>query len=296
MNFYLEIDTIKPSDKTYYFRDGCLSGLSYLTRFGHRIAIDRNKLSDQQLALLQQEQIDVSEKTDLKNYATISLVEEDRPMLFIQDLNITAENWIALADKVVFPERKTDITRNTSETYIQLSVNLDGKGDADISTGLNFFDHMLDQIAKHGLVDLNIACEGDLEVDEHHTIEDVAISLGTAIKQALGNKTGITRYGFVLPMDEAQARVALDFSGRPFLKFEADLQREYVGDFPTEMLEHFFYSLAINMGATLHISIEGENEHHKIEAAFKGFARALREAVKREERTINVLPSSKGIL
>mgnify|MGYP005845171325 CR=1 FL=1 len=296
MNFYLEIETTQPVEKSHFFREGFLAGLSYLTRFGHKVAVDVEQLSDQQRALLNQEHIDVSEPNNLENTHTISLDHEANAYLVIDKLNIEASNWIELANRVIFPERKVELSRNTSETSIELSLNLDGKGESDIQTGLHFFDHMLDQIAKHGLIDLAITCDGDLEVDEHHTIEDVAITLGTAIKQALGDKIGITRYGFVLPMDEAQARVALDFSGRPFFKFKGQLEREYVGDFPTEMLEHFFYSLAINVGATLHIHIEGDNDHHNIEAAFKGFARALREAVKREERTLNILPSSKGIL
>jgi imidazoleglycerol-phosphate dehydratase/histidinol-phosphatase len=155
---------------------------------------------------------------------------------------------------------------------------------------------MLDQIARHGLVDLKLKCKGDLEVDEHHTIEDVAIALGDVISKALGNKKGIERYGFVLPMDEAQATVALDLSGRPYLVFEGDFKREYVGDFPTEMIKHFFYSLAMNLKATIHVSFAGENDHHKIEACFKGFARTLKMAIEQNGRIENLVPSSKGTL
>jgi len=143
---------------------------------------------------------------------------------------------------------------------------------------------------------LDIYCKGDLEIDEHHTIEDVAIALGDAITQALGNKKGIERYGFVLPMDEAQATVSIDLSGRPYLVFDVPVKREYVGDFPTEMLEHFFYSLAMNLKATLHVSCTGDNDHHKIEACFKGFARALKTAIEQNGRIKNQIPSSKGSL
>lgn len=193
-------------------------------------------------------------------------------------------------------KRTATINRKTNETDISISLNLDGTGKTNISTGLNFFDHMLDQIGKHGFVDLDINCDGDLQVDEHHTIEDVAIALGDAITQALGDKKGIERYSFVLPMDEAQATVALDLSGRPYLVFEGEFNREYVGDMPTEMVKHFFYSLAMNLKATLQISFKGENDHHKIEACFKGFARCLKTSVEKNPRILNQIPSSKGAL
>ncbi len=193
-------------------------------------------------------------------------------------------------------ERTAEISRTTNETDISIELNLDGTGKNEISTGLKFFDHMLEQIARHGFVDLNITCDGDLEVDEHHTLEDVAIALGDAITQALGDKKGIERYAFVLPMDEAQATVALDLSGRPYLTFEGVFNREYVGDMPTEMVKHFFYSLAMNLKATLQIEFKGDNDHHKIEAIFKGFARVLKTAVEKNPRIKNMIPSSKGSL
>ena len=193
-------------------------------------------------------------------------------------------------------DRKASTQRTTNETDISVSVNLDGTGKSNIKTGLNFFDHMLEQIARHGFVDLDLTCDGDLEVDEHHTIEDVAIALGETITKALGNKKGIERYAFVLPMDEAQATVALDLSGRPYLVFEGEFNREYVGDLPTEMVKHFFYSLAMNLKATLQIEFKGENDHHKIEAIFKGFARVLKTAVEKNPRIKNQIPSSKGAL
>ena len=192
--------------------------------------------------------------------------------------------------------RTARIERQTSETSILIELNLDGTGQHNISTGLAFFDHMLEQIARHGLIDLNISCKGDLHIDEHHTIEDVGIALGQALSMAFGDKRGIERYGFVLPMDEAQATVALDLSGRPYLVFETEFSRNYVGDLPTDMIEHFFYSLAMHMKATLQISARASNDHHKIEACFKGLARTLKQAVEHNPRIAGQIPSSKGQL
>jgi imidazoleglycerol-phosphate dehydratase/histidinol-phosphatase len=193
-------------------------------------------------------------------------------------------------------ERRASLSRTTNETDISITLNLDGTGKNEINTGLKFFDHMLEQIARHGFVDLNLRCDGDLEVDEHHTIEDVAIALGECITSALGDKKGIERYAFVLPMDETQATVAMDLSGRPYLVFEGEFNREYVGDMPTEMVKHFFYSLAMHLKATLQIEFKGDNDHHKIEAIFKGFARVLKTAVEKNPRIKNMIPSSKGRL
>jgi len=188
------------------------------------------------------------------------------------------------------------VQRHTKETRIDVMVDLDGTGESTISTGLPFYDHMLDQLAKHGLIDIRLICNGDLQIDEHHTIEDTAIALGEAITQALGDKRGIERYGFVLPMDEAQATVALDLSGRPYAVFDGSFTREYVGDFPTEMTKHVFHSLAMSLKATLHVRVEGENDHHKIEACFKGLARCLRQALVTNPRIAQTIPSSKGLL
>jgi histidinol-phosphate aminotransferase/imidazoleglycerol-phosphate dehydratase/histidinol-phosphatase len=192
--------------------------------------------------------------------------------------------------------RKATIRRHTNETRIDITLNLDGTGAHQISTGLRFFDHMLEQIARHGLIDLDIQCQGDLHIDEHHTIEDVGIALGQALSQAYGDKRGIDRYGFVLPMDEARATVALDLSGRPYLVFNGSFDRVYVGDVPTDMVEHFFYSLATHMQATLHIDVLGDNDHHKVEACFKGLARALKQATEHNPRISGQVPSSKGSL
>jgi imidazoleglycerol phosphate dehydratase HisB len=203
------------------------------------------------------------------------------------------KSWKDIARQLISTSRTGLVKRDTRETKISVELNLDGTGTCTCHTGLGFFDHMLEQIARHGGIDLNIRCDGDLHVDEHHTIEDVALALGTALDQAFGNRAGIERYAFVLPMDESRATVALDLSGRPYLVFEANFTRDKVGDLPTEMVKHFFYSLAMNLRATLHIEAKGENDHHIIEACFKGFARCLKSA---KQRTGSGIPSSKGIL
>lgn len=208
----------------------------------------------------------------------------------------TLNSFAECVDHIILPARTATFKRKTSETDIEVHLNLDGSGATNISTGLGFFDHMLDQIGKHGGLDLDIRCEGDLQIDEHHTIEDVAISLGSALDEALATKKGIQRYDFVLPMDESQAAISLDLSGRPYLVFDAQFEREKVGDFPTEMVEHFFHSLVVALKATLHIKVEGKNDHHKIEAIFKGFARVLGRAVQRNEDHLSRIPSSKGAL
>ena len=189
--------------------------------------------------------------------------------------------------------RQANIQRDTKETRISVEINLDGTGTYDVATGVGFFDHMLEQVAKHGGFSLAIRCEGDLEVDEHHTVEDVAITLGTAIREALGSKHGIGRYGFVVPMDESEARVSIDLSGRGRFVFRGKFPRAQVGGLATEMVEHFFLSLSDSLAAALHLEVQGENAHHMVEACFKGVGRALRQALRQEG---NALPSTKGTL
>ncbi len=191
--------------------------------------------------------------------------------------------------------RKAEVIRTTKETSIRVSVNLDGNGIGFAKTPLNFFNHMLDQLIKHGGFNIEIEATGDIEIDEHHTIEDVAIALGQTFKEALGNKNGIARYSFehILPMDEAVAFVAMDISNRPYLQYKAPQMREFIGDFPTEMLKHFFYTFAQNAGITLHITIEGENTHHIVECAFKGFAKCLASACKVVNSAVS---STKGVI
>lgn len=204
-------------------------------------------------------------------------------------------DWQKVKELVYAGERTAEVVRTTRETDICVRVNLDGNGQSDIETGLGFFDHMLEQIAKHGQVDLFIRCKGDLHVDEHHTIEDTALALGECLAKALGDKRGIERYGYCLPMDDCLCQVALDFGGRPWLVWDAEFHRERVGEMPTEMFLHFFKSLSDAARMNLNIHAEGENEHHKIEGIFKALARAIRMAVKRDVEHFT-LPSSKGTL
>ena len=204
-------------------------------------------------------------------------------------------DWQKIYEFLKLKERTAFISRKTNETDIEIELNLDGTGKSDIKTGLAFFDHMLDQLARHGAMDLKIHVDGDLEVDEHHTIEDTAIALGEVFSKALSNKLGIERYGFCLPMDDCLAQVAIDFGGRNWLVWEADFKREKIGEMPTEMFYHFFKSFTDGARANLNIKAEGTNEHHKIEAIFKAFAKAIKVAVKRDPDKM-VLPSTKGML
>ncbi|PKB44282.1 imidazoleglycerol-phosphate dehydratase [Cellulophaga sp. RHA19] len=208
---------------------------------------------------------------------------------------LESNDWEKIYEFLKLKDRVSEITRKTNETDIYINVNLDGTGKSDIKTGLSFFDHMLDQLARHGQMDLEIKVNGDLEVDEHHTIEDTAIALGEVFAKALGTKLGIERYGFCLPMDDCLAQVAIDFGGRNWLVWEADFKREMVGDMPTEMFLHFFKSFSDGAKANLNVKAEGVNEHHKIEAIFKAFAKAIKMAVKRDVEKM-VLPSTKGML
>lgn len=203
--------------------------------------------------------------------------------------------WDKIAELLFAGERTAEARRTTKETDISVKLNLDGTGKCDIDTGLGFFDHMLEQIGKHGMMDLTVRCKGDLNVDEHHTIEDTAIVLGDCILKALGDKRGIERYGYCLPMDDCLCSVALDFGGRPWLVWDAEFKREKIGDMPTEMFLHFFKSLSDSARMNLNIKAEGTNEHHKIEGIFKALARSLRMAVKRDIYHYE-LPSTKGTL
>ena len=213
-----------------------------------------------------------------------------------ENLAITTSNWDEIYNYLKLPPRKSSVVRKTKETDIEVIVNLDGKGRTSISTGLGFFDHMLDQIGKHSGADLSINVKGDLHVDEHHTIEDTALALGECISKAVGDKKGIYRYGFLLPMDDSLAQVAIDFGGRPWMVWEAGFKREKVGDMPTEMFYHFFKSFSDAAKCNLNMKVEGDNEHHKIEALFKGLAKAIKMAVMRDKSALDNLPSTKGTL
>ena len=230
----------------------------------------------------------------------------DRPtdLQFAQNLKIrglqlaTAQfggdwDWAGIAHALADAPRTATVIRNTKETKIRVEVDLDRAAEPRIETGLAFFDHMLEQNGKHGGIALQIRCDGDLHIDEHHTVEDVGLALGQALREALGDKRGIGRYGFTLPMDECLASAALDFSGRPYCVFSAQFHRERVGDLPTELVPHFFRSLCDAAGLNLNLKVEGDNDHHQIEACFKALARALRQAIRREGAE---LPSTKGVL
>lgn len=208
---------------------------------------------------------------------------------------LETNDWQKIYEFLKLENRVAEISRKTNETDIYIKINLDGTGKSNINTGLAFFDHMLDQLARHGQMDLDIKVDGDLEVDEHHTIEDTAIALGELFSKALGNKLGIERYGFALPMDDCLAQVAIDFGGRNWLVWDTEFKREKVGDMPTEMFMHFFKSFTDGAKANLNIKAEGTNEHHKIEAIFKAFAKSIKMAVKRDAEKM-VLPSTKGML
>ena len=220
----------------------------------------------------------LEEKPELKSYCVLATL-----------------SWDKIGEFLFAKERKATIRRKTKETDIYIEIDLDGKGKTDISTGLHFFDHMLDQIGKHSGMDLVVKVEGDLNVDEHHTIEDTGIALGEVLLQALGDKRGIERYGYYLPMDDCLCSVALDFGGRAWLVWDAEFKREKVGDVPTEMFYHFFKSLSDSAKMNLNIKAEGQNEHHKIEGIFKAFARAIKMAIKRDILNYE-LPSTKGTL
>ncbi|SDL89542.1 imidazoleglycerol-phosphate dehydratase [Halogranum gelatinilyticum] len=194
-------------------------------------------------------------------------------------------------------DRTASVTRETAETTIEVTLDVDGSGESDAETGVGFFDHMLDAFAKHGLFDLTVACDGDLHIDDHHTVEDVAIVLGEAFAEALGDKKGIVRYADrKVPLDEAVASVVVDISGRPFFEFSGDFSQPSIGDFTSHMAEHFAMSLAMNAGLTLHIGVEGDNAHHEVEAMFKALARSLDDATRIDERRADDTPSTKGAL
>lgn len=229
------------------------------------------------------------------------ICKSDGNINFLVNLPVNANNkeeydLFKAIKKIVKPERTTVLERKTNETKIKIMVNLDKTGRSRIKTGIGFFDHMLEQIAKHSNMIMDIKCKGDLEVDEHHTVEDTGLALGEAILKSLGDKKGITRFGFILPMDDAIAQVALDLGGRPYLNYNVTFTREKIGDFPVELAEEFFRALASGLKANIYIDAKGKNEHHKTESIFKAFGKALNEAVRIDDRNKNSLPTTKGLL
>ena len=250
-----------------------------------------DRITDVELAKnLGSKAIFIKNEADLGGSEISSSAEELQNVIALQ-----TTDWKQIYEFLKLDERTASITRKTNETDIFIQLNLDGTGKSNIDTGISFFDHMLDQIARHGQMDLDIQVKGDLEVDEHHTIEDTAIALGEVFATALGNKLGIERYGFCLPMDDCLAQVAIDFGGRNWLVWETEFKREMIGKMPTEMFFHFFKSFTDGAKANLNIKCEGTNEHHKIEAIFKAFAKAIKVAVKRDTEKM-ILPSTKGML
>ncbi|GGD38559.1 bifunctional histidinol-phosphatase/imidazoleglycerol-phosphate dehydratase HisB [Muriicola marianensis] len=250
-----------------------------------------DRLTDMELAKnLNAKGVFINNHTALGNDELSAKEEEIRACIGLE-----TASWKEIYEFLRLGNRRAQHSRNTKETQISISLDLDGSGQSDVSTGLPFFDHMLDQLARHGQLDLFIKVKGDLEIDEHHTIEDTAIALGEVFHKALGDKLGIERYGFCLPMDDCLAQVALDFGGRNWLVWEAEFRREKIGDMPTEMFFHFFKSFTDGAKANLNIKAEGTNEHHKIEAIFKAFAKAIKMAVKQDTEKM-ILPSTKGML
>ncbi len=250
-----------------------------------------DRMTDMELAKnLNAKGIFINNQSNLGEGETTSSDTDISPFIVLE-----TEQWKDIYEFLVLSERTAEIARKTKETDIYIKLNLDGTGKSNIDTGLAFFDHMLDQIARHGNMDLEIKVTGDLEVDEHHTMEDTAIVLGEAFAQALSDKRGMERYGFTLPMDDCLAQVAIDFGGRNWLVWDATFKREKIGDMPTEMFFHFFKSFTDGAKANLNIKAEGDNEHHKIEAIFKAFAKAIKVAVKRDAEKM-ILPSTKGLL
>ena len=250
-----------------------------------------DRITDMELAKnLGAKGIFLSEKSDLG----VNEIESEKQEI-LEAIALKSTDWAKIYEFLKLKDRVEEIIRNTNETKIYIKLNLDGSGQNNIDTGLKFFDHMLDQIGRHGAMDLTIKVDGDLEVDEHHTIEDTMIAFGELFNKALGNKLGIERYGFCLPMDDCLAQVAVDFGGRNWLEWNADFKREKIGDMPTEMFFHLFKSFTDGAKCNLNIKAEGTNEHHKIEGIFKAFAKAMKMAVKRDANKM-FLPSTKGML
>ena len=250
-----------------------------------------DRLTDMELAKnLNTKGIFVNNNTNLGT-DEVSFKSEDIDQVIALETN----DWKEIYNFLKLKDRSAEIIRKTNETDISIKINLDGKGSSKINTGISFFDHMLDQIARHGNIDLELNVEGDLNVDEHHTIEDTAIALGEVFSLALGDKLGIERYGFCLPMDDCLAQVAIDFGGRNWMVWDAEFKREMIGKMPTEMFFHFFKSFSDGAKANLNVKAQGTNEHHKIEAIFKAFAKSLKMAIKRDSEKM-ILPSTKGLL
>ena len=282
---------------------GIITGLKKLQQNGFLIRVNDPNLNEQNelKKILELEDIVINQNTGKqtsendKYFSLLTKGESDNNSVIVNEIGQinTFEKGV---DQILKNLRTAKQRRKTKETDIEIEVNLDGTGGSIINTGIGFFDHMLEQIAKHANLDLRINVKGDLHVDEHHTVEDVGITLGNVLNEALGNKKGIKRYGYFLPMDDSIARCALDVGGRAYLNFKCKFDREKVGEFPTELTEEFFRGLSSGLKANIFIRAKGKNDHHKIEAMFKAFAKSLNEACRFDERNKNMLPSTKGVL
>lgn len=276
---------------------GLISGLKKLSvRFD--LYVNQPKTIDKTVAkLLQLENVEFKDATKLNSFNyEITKGKSKKKNALVVGTRSKISTFDSAAELIISRQRSANVYRKTKETEINITVELDGTGKKKIKTGVGFFDHMLDQIARHANVNLFISVKGDLHVDEHHIVEDTGIALGEAIRKALGNKLGIKRYGYFLPMDDSIAVCALDLGGRAYSNFNCKFTREKVGDFPTELTEEFFRALAGGLGANLYLKAQGKNDHHKIEALFKAFAKSLNEACRIDERAKNSLPSTKGML
>jgi imidazoleglycerol-phosphate dehydratase/histidinol-phosphatase len=280
------------------YAKGIISGLKKLQLNGYGFAAADIKTLPKCISeVLRLEGIDIAEYSTDKRYdAALLLSGNADAHTVLQVPSADIESFQEAVNALLRRKRSAELRRTTKETDIYVHTSLDGTGKAEINTGIGFFDHMLEQIARHGNIDLTINVKGDLHIDEHHTVEDTGITLGEVLCSALGDKKGIKRYGFLLPMDEAESKVSIDLGGRFYLQWNADFKRERVGDFPAELTEEFFRALASGLKATLHIESKGKNDHHKIESIFKGFAKAFNEACRFDERAAGTLPTTKGVL
>jgi imidazoleglycerol-phosphate dehydratase/histidinol-phosphatase len=285
---------LDPNSKLSY---GLISGMKELVRLGYEIQVNGiNKKEFSELRkIIEMEGINLVPKPSKSLAYTITVSRDEKKSIQI-NLSGKYKNLSDAVNEIKKRMRSAYVVRITKETEVRIKVSLDGIGKSKISTGIRFFDHMLEQIARHSNINLEADIKGDLSIDEHHTVEDTGISLGSALYKALGDKRGIKRYGFFLPMDDSAAICAIDLGGRAYLNFNCKFNREKVGEFPTELTEEFFRALSAGLKANIYIKATGKNDHHKTEAIFKAFAKALNEACRLDERSAGILPSTKGVL
>ena len=291
-NVFINSELFNPTNK---LAKGLISSLKKLSEYSFQIFADKNKIDTTVLEILKLEGIKINPAKNNRDYIEIGIEGKPSYKKIVISKN-KIKNIEEAVDKIIKNLRSAEIKRKTKETDITIKLELDGEGKAEVETGIGFFNHMLEQIARHANLNLTVQVKGDLNVDEHHTIEDTGIALGEALKKALGDKKGIKRFGFMLPMDDSVAECAIDLSGRNYLNFNCKFQREKVGEFPTELTEEFFRGLTIGLMANIYIKAEGKNDHHKIESIFKAFAKALNEACRIDPRAKGLLPSTKGKL